>query len=56
MALDLLFKTYYVLDINCPKILIYFFNFLQNYCFKISANVKYSLVSLTYINISKVIL
>lgn len=53
MALDLLFKTYYVFDVKCPETLIYFFNFLENYCFKIS-NKVHALVSSIHINICNI--
>ncbi|XP_067212749.1 uncharacterized protein [Linepithema humile] len=54
MALDLLFKTYYVFDVKCPETLIYFFNFLENYCFKISDKVQHALVSSVHINICNI--
>jgi len=55
-ALDLLFKTYYVFDVKCPETLIYFFNFLENYCYKISDKVQHASVSSTHINISNITL
>lgn len=56
MALDLLVKTYYVFDVKYPETLIYFFDFLENYCFKISGKVQHALVSSTHINISNITL
>jgi len=45
-----LFKTY-VLDIKCLETLIYFFNFLENNCFKISDNIKHTLPLILIIRI-----
>ncbi|XP_024871219.1 uncharacterized protein LOC112454199 [Temnothorax curvispinosus] len=56
MALDLLVKTYYVFDVKYPETLIYFFDFLENYCFKISGKVQHALVSSIHINISNITL
>jgi len=55
-ALDLLFKTYYVFDVKCPETLIYFFDFLENYCCGISDKVQHVSVSFTHINISNITL
>jgi len=54
MILDLLFKTYYILNVKYSEILMHFFDFLKkNYC-KISDNIKHALVSSIHINISNI--
>ncbi|XP_077263733.1 uncharacterized protein LOC143898262 [Temnothorax americanus] len=59
MAFNLLVKTYYVFDVKYAETLIYFFYFLENYCFKISGKVlrrHHALVSSTHINICNITL
>ncbi|XP_029174744.1 uncharacterized protein LOC114943325 [Nylanderia fulva] len=51
IALDLLFKVHYVLNVTYPTTLLNFFSFLENYCFKISSKKAHAFVSSTHINI-----
>lgn len=51
IALDLLFKVHYVLNVTYPTTLLNFFSFLEHYCFKISSEKAHAFVSSTHINI-----
>lgn len=51
IALDLLFKVHYVLNVTYPTTLLNFFSFLEHYCFKFSSEKAHAFVSSTHINI-----